>query len=156
MITIGTFWSAAISQNYQAPSSDAHTQCWPSLCRLVMFVGFGCKPNLKVSSWAAIMQQRHTLTFLCSGHDGWRDRAEPFALSPSPSFVQGMKAGENTLNALCARVVMRGIAETGGYVRYSPLPVASTCQCKSRTHCFCLLVSVSLGLALSGCSEVKV
>eukprot|EP00200_Dunaliella_tertiolecta_P005344 CAMPEP_0202358460 /NCGR_PEP_ID=MMETSP1126-20121109/12118_1 /ASSEMBLY_ACC=CAM_ASM_000457 /TAXON_ID=3047 /ORGANISM="Dunaliella tertiolecta, Strain CCMP1320" /LENGTH=338 /DNA_ID=CAMNT_0048951625 /DNA_START=249 /DNA_END=1265 /DNA_ORIENTATION=- len=30
-------------------------------------------------------------------------------------YHQGMKAGENTLNALCARVVMRGIAANGGY-----------------------------------------
>ncbi|KAF5838686.1 ADP-ribosylglycohydrolase-domain-containing protein [Dunaliella salina] len=30
-------------------------------------------------------------------------------------YHQGMKAGENTLNALCARVVTRGIAANGGY-----------------------------------------
>eukprot|EP00892_Ulva_mutabilis_P012018 jgi/Ulvmu1/9189/UM005_0289.1 len=29
-------------------------------------------------------------------------------------YHQGMAAGENTLNALCARVVMRGIADAGG------------------------------------------
>jgi hypothetical protein len=29
-------------------------------------------------------------------------------------YHQGMKAGENTLNALCARLVMRCIANTDG------------------------------------------
>eukprot|EP00197_Chlamydomonas_leiostraca_P004699 CAMPEP_0202866534 /NCGR_PEP_ID=MMETSP1391-20130828/7852_1 /ASSEMBLY_ACC=CAM_ASM_000867 /TAXON_ID=1034604 /ORGANISM="Chlamydomonas leiostraca, Strain SAG 11-49" /LENGTH=366 /DNA_ID=CAMNT_0049546491 /DNA_START=218 /DNA_END=1318 /DNA_ORIENTATION=+ len=34
---------------------------------------------------------------------------------PGMHYHQGMKAGENTLNALCARVVMRSIAQRGGY-----------------------------------------
>lgn len=43
-------------------------------------------------------------------HDFWG--------KPGVHYHQGMKAGENTLNALCARVVLRGIAENGG--SYSP------------------------------------
>lgn len=34
---------------------------------------------------------------------------------PGVHYHQGMKAGENTLNAICARVVLRGIAAGGGY-----------------------------------------
>ena len=30
-------------------------------------------------------------------------------------YHEGMQAGENTLNALCARVVMRGMAQRGAY-----------------------------------------
>ncbi len=30
-------------------------------------------------------------------------------------YHEGMQAGENTLNALCARVVTRGMASRGGY-----------------------------------------
>jgi Spy/CpxP family protein refolding chaperone len=33
---------------------------------------------------------------------------------PNMHYHQGMAAGENTLNAVCARVVMRGIAANGG------------------------------------------
>lgn len=40
-------------------------------------------------------------------HDFWG--------KPGTHYHQGMKAGENTLNALCARVVMRGMAEAKGY-----------------------------------------
>jgi hypothetical protein len=35
--------------------------------------------------------------------------------------AQGMAAGENTLNALCARVVMRGITDNGGRCGRAPL-----------------------------------
>ena len=34
---------------------------------------------------------------------------------PQVHYHEGMKAGENTLNALCARVVTRGMAQRGGY-----------------------------------------
>lgn len=37
---------------------------------------------------------------------------------PNMHYHQGMRAGENTLNALCARLVTRGIAAQGG--TYSP------------------------------------
>ncbi|GBF98933.1 hypothetical protein Rsub_11725 [Raphidocelis subcapitata] len=37
---------------------------------------------------------------------------------PNVHYHQGMAAGENTLNALCTRVVVRGIAADGG--RYAP------------------------------------
>eukprot|EP00878_Enallax_costatus_P016108 GHUV01016890.1.p1 GENE.GHUV01016890.1~~GHUV01016890.1.p1 ORF type:complete len:433 (+),score=92.10 GHUV01016890.1:240-1538(+) len=40
---------------------------------------------------------------------------------PGTHYHQGMKAGENTLNALCARIVMRTIAEEGG--KYDPSAV---------------------------------
>lgn len=30
-------------------------------------------------------------------------------------YHEGMAAGENTLNALCARLVTRGMARRGGY-----------------------------------------
>lgn len=30
-------------------------------------------------------------------------------------YHEGMQAGENTLNALCARLVTRGVARRGGY-----------------------------------------
>lgn len=33
---------------------------------------------------------------------------------PGVHYHQGMKAGENTLNAICARLVMRDIAQRGG------------------------------------------
>lgn len=33
---------------------------------------------------------------------------------PGVHYHQGMKAGENTLNALCARLVLRGMAENKG------------------------------------------
>lgn len=34
---------------------------------------------------------------------------------PGMHYHQGMKKGENTLNALCARVIMRSITKAGGY-----------------------------------------
>eukprot|EP00873_Tetraselmis_striata_P013871 jgi/Tetstr1/434135/TSEL_023279.t1 len=37
-----------------------------------------------------------------------------FWAKPNTHYHQGMAAGENTLNALCARVVMRGITAQGG------------------------------------------
>ncbi|KAF6262383.1 ADP-ribosylglycohydrolase-domain-containing protein [Scenedesmus sp. NREL 46B-D3] len=37
---------------------------------------------------------------------------------PNTHYHRGMAAGENTLNAICARVVMRGIAANGG--KYDP------------------------------------
>eukprot|EP00951_Prasinocladus_malaysianus_P015143 scaffold115930_cov20-Prasinocladus_malaysianus.AAC.1 len=33
---------------------------------------------------------------------------------PNTHYHRGMRAGENTLNALCARVVVRGMAAQGG------------------------------------------
>jgi len=54
---------------------------------------------------------------LVRAHDGvGSSQAGPACPLLPSSLLQGMKAGENTLNALCARVVVRGIAATGGWV----------------------------------------
>jgi hypothetical protein len=42
-------------------------------------------------------------------HDFWG--------KPGVHYHQGMKAGENTLNAICARLVVRTLARDKGWVR---------------------------------------
>lgn len=38
-------------------------------------------------------------------------------LPPQVHYHEGMQPGENTLNALCTRVVTRGMAQRGGYTQ---------------------------------------
>ena len=44
-----------------------------------------------------------------------RCHAATLPLLQGVHYHEGMRAGENTLNALCARVVMRGMAQRGAY-----------------------------------------
>jgi hypothetical protein len=70
--------------------------------------GHGCSPLLRLCALSHVLTLTNKQCHVSS-------HSHVYGAYRMPHLrTQGMAAGENTLNALCARVVMRGIAANGG------------------------------------------
>jgi hypothetical protein len=93
----------------QCAISHTHGQPSAALLSLQILCCRGPCVAHKATSYASLKAQVYVL------QTGIRQHAALPAVYAATA-LQGMKAGENTLNAICTRVVMRGMAAAGGWV----------------------------------------